>query len=397
VNGPELCVASGPRDAIDQLEATLAEREVDVRRIHIDVAAHSSMLEPILEPFRARLRKAKLSPPTLPFASNLTGTWITPEEATDPEYWVRQLRQTVRFSEGMKELLADTDRVLLEVGPGRTLATLARLHPDRDPAQEVFTSLRHPDETVDDEVFLLRMLGRLWQRGVEIDWAGVHGGAKRLRVPLPTYPFEWDRHLIEPVYRLDAQAAPELLPGGGADRAGTGGESGCRGGGEAGSDASTAAAGADDPAGWLHEVRWVEASLPTDGATGDDGARPPEPARATSCSWRATMPPKRSRRRSPSSSPTERGCTGRVPAVHSGEKTTGTVCASAPRRTWSSSSKPWEQARPTAAPCPGSSTRARSTCRTTPPSWRSRPSTVSSRSGARWVAGWMARRSSWSS
>ena len=259
VNGPELCVASGPREAIDALEALLAAREVDARRIHIDVAAHSSMLEPILAPFRERLRKATLQVPQLPFTSNLTGTWITAEEATDPEYWVRQLRETVRFSEGLKELLADTDRVLLEVGPGRTLATLARLHPDRDPAQEVFTSLRHPEETVDDEVFLLRVLGRLWQRGVEIDWAGVHGGARRLRVPLPTYAFEWERHLIEPVYRLDAQAAPHLIPGAGhqaGEQAG-GAETGAGG----ASEADAAAAGSDDPAGWLHEVRWAERAL----------------------------------------------------------------------------------------------------------------------------------------
>ncbi|TVP58515.1 MAG: acyltransferase domain-containing protein, partial [Gemmatimonadales bacterium] len=197
VNGPELCVASGPREAIDRLEAELAEREIEARRIHIDVAAHSSMLEPILDAFGARLREARMSPPGLPFVSNLTGSWITDEDATDPEYWVRQLRETVRFSEGLSELLTDPDRVLLEVGPGRTLATLARIHPDRDPKQEAFTSLRHPDEDLEDEAFLLEVVGRLWQHGVEIDWKGFHGDAARKRIPLPTYPFESEHHLVE--------------------------------------------------------------------------------------------------------------------------------------------------------------------------------------------------------
>jgi acyl transferase domain-containing protein/NAD(P)-dependent dehydrogenase (short-subunit alcohol dehydrogenase family) len=214
VNGPELTVASGPTAAIEALEAELLSQEVEARRIHIDVAAHSSMLEPILERFRARLRQAALHPPRLPFASNLTGTWITAAEATDPDYWVRQLRETVRFSDGLERLLEDPTQVLLEVGPGRTLATLARLHPGRDTGQEIFTSLRHPDEEVEDDRFMLQVLGRLWQRGVPVDWAGVHGGAARRRVPLPTYPFERDIYVVEPRFRLDPQADPRLQPGG---------------------------------------------------------------------------------------------------------------------------------------------------------------------------------------
>ena len=281
VNGPELCVASGPREAIAALEQTLAAREIEARRIHIDVAAHSSMLEPILAPFRARFQRARLNPPTLPFASNLTGTWITAAEATDPEYWVRQLRQTVRFSDGLKELLADPGRVLLEVGPGRTLATLARLHPDRDPTQEIFTSLRHPDDQMDDEIFQLQVLGRLWQRGVAVDWTGVHGGVRRRRVPLPTYPFEWEEHLIRPRYRLDAAANPALTPDlGGGDAAG--GEPAVEGNlplpaaaplpGAApgaplvgGTDvAASAGQGPDEAEAWLHRVAWQARALSED-------------------------------------------------------------------------------------------------------------------------------------
>jgi malonyl CoA-acyl carrier protein transacylase len=251
VNGPELTVASGPVRAIEALEDELERRGVEGRRIHIDVAAHSHMLEPILAPFRERLRRAELAPPTLPFVSNLTGTWVTAAEATDPEYWVRQLRETVRFSEGLERLLEDPARVLLEVGPGRTLATLARIHPVRRTEQEIFTSLRHPEEAVEDDHFMLQVLGRLWQRGVAVDWAGVHARARRRRVPLPTYPFERDVHLVEPKFRLDAQADPRLLPGGSESRAA-----------EPNPDASGAVEGEGrgDPRpmeDWLFQVRWV--------------------------------------------------------------------------------------------------------------------------------------------
>ena len=79
--------------------------------------------EPIVETFTARVGQVRLGSPRMPFVSNVTGTWISPDEATNPRYWARHLRQTVRFSDCLSELLAEPNRVLLEVGPGRTLAT----------------------------------------------------------------------------------------------------------------------------------------------------------------------------------------------------------------------------------------------------------------------------------
>lgn len=265
VNGPELTVASGPVGAIEALQEELERRGVEGRRIHIDVAAHSHMLEPILAPFRERLRQARLAPPVLPFVSNLTGRWITAAEATDPEYWVRQLRETVRFSDGLERLFEDPSQVLLEVGPGRTLATLARLHPGRPIEQEIFTSIRHPEESVEDDHVMLQVLGRLWQRGVAVDWAGVHAGARRRRVPLPTYPFERDIHMVEPKFRLDAQADPRLVPG-------------WAGSGTAGSSSTHAreGEGPGDPrpvAEWLHRVRWVPLA-----STGEQDGAEADPA-----------------------------------------------------------------------------------------------------------------------
>jgi acyl transferase domain-containing protein len=203
INAPELCVASGPVEALDALEKELAADEIECRRIRIDIAAHSAMLEGILAEFGAFTRTIRFSAPTRPFASNVTGTWITPEEATDPQYWVRHLRQTVRFAEGVGRVLEDEGRVLLEVGPGRILATLAGLHPSRRPTQPSLTTMRHPGEAVDDQATVLGALGRLWLAGVAVDWTKLWKGEQRRRVPMPTYPFEHQPYFIAP-------AAPSL-------------------------------------------------------------------------------------------------------------------------------------------------------------------------------------------
>ncbi len=212
VNAPELCVASGPVKAIETLERTLAAQEIDCRRIHINVAAHSAMLEPILQEFGAFVRGIALSAPKTPFVSNVTGTWITDADATDPSYWVRHLRQTVRFADGVGELLADPRRVLLEVGPGRTLTTLARQHSAKQASHGIYPSMRHPDEQVSDVAFALGALGRLWTHGVEVDWRALHGEERRRRIPLPTYPFERHRHWIAPGKGVSSVVAEDGPP-----------------------------------------------------------------------------------------------------------------------------------------------------------------------------------------
>ncbi len=208
-NGPALCVAAGPVRAIEALEKALEAKEIDCVRVRISVAAHSSMLEPILKEFAAFFGRIAMRAPTLPFISNLSGNWITPAEATDPAYWVRHLRHTVRFAQGLQELLKDSSRILLEVGPGRTLATLVRTNPGRKPAQPVMNSLRHPDEKVSDQAFVLGVLGRLWAEGAELDWDAFHRGDKRSRVSLPTYRFDHQRHWIEPGKTAVAATASE--------------------------------------------------------------------------------------------------------------------------------------------------------------------------------------------
>ncbi|MHC5065580.1 MAG: SDR family NAD(P)-dependent oxidoreductase, partial [Planctomycetota bacterium] len=207
INSPALCVASGPVQALERLRAELEERQVEHHHVKISIAAHSYMLDPILDEFGDYLRGVELKPPEIPIVSNFTGTWMKPEEATDPEYWVRHLRSTIRFADGIGTLLEDPNRVLLEVGPGKILSSIARQHPKARIGIPAFSSLRHPDEKVNDLEFVLGVLGRLWTEGIPIDWHGFYDQETRLRVPLPTYPFEHQPYWIEP-----GQATFEAAP-----------------------------------------------------------------------------------------------------------------------------------------------------------------------------------------
>jgi acyl transferase domain-containing protein len=192
-NAPSSCVVSGTHDAIDALQERLTALDVECRRLHTSHAFHSGMMEPILEPFIKAVQQVKLNPPQIPFISNVTGTWITSQQATDPHYWAKHLRQTVQFSAGISTLLQEPNYILLEVGPRRNLGTLAKKHSH----SAALCSLPHPREKQSDAAFLLNSLGKLWLYGVQIDWSGFYSGETRHRLPLPTYPFERQRYWIE--------------------------------------------------------------------------------------------------------------------------------------------------------------------------------------------------------
>jgi len=121
VNNPGLRVVSGAIDRLDALEERLRSDGVDTARIDVSTPVHSRLLEPVLDDFRVYLESIELrAPPTL-WVSNRTGSWITPEQATDPEYWVSHLRGTVKFADCVATLAADPSLVLFEVGPGKSL------------------------------------------------------------------------------------------------------------------------------------------------------------------------------------------------------------------------------------------------------------------------------------
>ncbi|NEO31126.1 MAG: SDR family oxidoreductase [Symploca sp. SIO3C6] len=212
INGSSSCVVSGEKEAVEALEKHLASQGIECRRLHTSHAFHSPMMEPILEPFTQRVKQVKLQPPQIPYISNVTGTWITSQQATNPSYWANHLRQTVRWGESLQELLKQPAQILLEIGPGRTLTTLAKRHPDKKAEQVALSSVRHPQEAGSDVEFLLKALGRLWLAGVEVDWSGFYSHEQRHRLPLPTYPFERQRYWIElPKQGDDKRAAPVSL------------------------------------------------------------------------------------------------------------------------------------------------------------------------------------------
>ncbi|QQS37255.1 MAG: SDR family oxidoreductase [Ignavibacteriales bacterium] len=198
VNGESTTVLSGTVDSISEAEIKLKADGVDANRIKISVAAHSKMLDPYLEEFRAGWAKVKLSEPKIPFVSNLSGTWIKKSEATSPDYWVNHLRKTVRFADGLSEILKESNSVFLEVGPGNTLSSLVRSHPSKTNSHSVIASLRHPQEIVSDYEYILRSVGRLWLAGLNIQWSLVRGNEKRKRINLPTYAFDHQPYWIEP-------------------------------------------------------------------------------------------------------------------------------------------------------------------------------------------------------
>ncbi|MBV7338360.1 type I polyketide synthase [Chloroflexi bacterium TSY] len=193
INGPLLCVISGPTESVDMLQKKLEEQDIVCRALRTSHAFHSAMMDPVIEPFSAQINEVTLRPPQVPILSTVTTEWLTPEQATDPTYWAAHLRKTVRFSESVGQLLAEQTSILLEVGPGQTLSTLARQHPMQHEKQVILSSSPHVQQQISHVEFILQTLGRLWQAGVDIDWSALYSGEQRKRVHLPTYPFERKR------------------------------------------------------------------------------------------------------------------------------------------------------------------------------------------------------------
>lgn len=196
INEPQQCVVSGSYEAMAGLEQTLVAQEIDYRRLHTSHAFHSHMMEPMMDAFAAQLRQVRLREPQIPYLSNVTGTWITPAQATNPDYWLRHLRHTVHFAAGVETLLSETNHVLLEVGPGQTLSRLVRRHPAHKAAHLVISSLPSVRTQQPEQAFVLMALGQLWLADVKIDWEMFYATEWRLRCPLPPYPFEKQRFWV---------------------------------------------------------------------------------------------------------------------------------------------------------------------------------------------------------
>ncbi|MEO1636467.1 MAG: acyltransferase domain-containing protein, partial [Cyanobacteria bacterium J06631_9] len=198
LNGPQNCVVSGPTEAIHQFQQQLEAQDIPCRLLTTSHAFHSAMMEPAVADFLSVLQSVSLSPPEIDLLSNVTGTWLADHEATDPKYWARQLREPVRFSQGIIEALKLESPVLIEVGPGHTLTKLTQQHLASTNTSEalVLQSLPHPRENKADTTALMSAVGELWLTGINIHWTKLYKGQTRHRLSLPTYPFERESYWV---------------------------------------------------------------------------------------------------------------------------------------------------------------------------------------------------------
>lgn len=197
INGPLLCVVSGPSNAIEKLQTNLEAEDIVCQSLHTSHAFHSAMMDDVVQPFAEQLQQVTLNPPRIPIVSSVTGQPLSDAQAVDPWYWARHLRETVRFTDALSLVAKDPDSVLLEVGPGQTLSTLARQHPDRDSELGVFSTLPHAKQQTSARDYLLLTIGRLWLAGVNVNWNCQFHSQRRRRLHLPGYPFERQRYWLE--------------------------------------------------------------------------------------------------------------------------------------------------------------------------------------------------------
>lgn len=241
INDPGRCVVAGRHEPVQEFEHILEQRQIEYKRLLIDTAGHSPMVDPILEEFGRFLATIRFGKPTIPFISNMSGDWADPAEIATASYWKKHLRQTVRFADGVATLLKDDNTVFFEAGPGNALCSFVRSQLKPDSAALLLNSLRHVKEEKDDQCHLLETLGKLWLAGVAPDWQAFNAGEKRKRIALPAYPFERKRYWVEnrkhvqsagaklpladwlwqPSWRL--HELPAALTGKGSDSAGSGG------------------------------------------------------------------------------------------------------------------------------------------------------------------------------
>ncbi|WP_236832220.1 type I polyketide synthase [Bacillus pumilus] len=206
VNAKDLCVVSGREEHIATFEKKLQAKGIITRHLHTSHAFHSYMMEPMLEAFQQIVEKIELHEPAIPFVSNVTGTWATSEDVMTASYWTNHLRGTVRFHEGLSQLLSDEVRALIEVGPGNSLTALAKRHENKESQHDVLNMVRHTREQADDHAYFLKRIGELWAGGYEVKAQQHPTQEERQLVSLPTYPFERKRYWIE----AGKPASPQL-------------------------------------------------------------------------------------------------------------------------------------------------------------------------------------------
>lgn len=190
INTEDSCVVSGKMENVSELINILIQKEIPYTKLKTSHAFHSEMMDAILSDYEIELTKVNLSPPKYPFVSNLTAKEILPEEATSPKYWVRQLRETVNFSEGLSYLLKKQDSIFIEIGPGNTLSNFLKQNKRYNGNSSIANVIRHPKDNMDDNQYLTNSFGVLWSNGIDIDWKFYYESEIRNKISAPSYSFD---------------------------------------------------------------------------------------------------------------------------------------------------------------------------------------------------------------
>jgi len=213
VNSPSICMISGPEDGVLSCQTKLKKDKIAHRRLPLTLAVHSEMMDPIIEPFHEILQQITFSAPKIPIISTVSGDWMTDQQAVDARYWAQHMRKMVRFSDGVKSALADKDYLMLEVGPGTALSTLVKQQNSYTGIVESVNSLSDSLNDGRELKSILFAIGKLWLKGISIDWDAFYGSEKHHKMPLPTYPFEKKRYWIDAPGMIDDEPASEsVLP-----------------------------------------------------------------------------------------------------------------------------------------------------------------------------------------
>ncbi|WP_235217099.1 non-ribosomal peptide synthase/polyketide synthase [Archangium violaceum] len=205
LNAPGRCVVSGPIAEVERLTEELKRRDVGSLRLPAPHAFHSADVEPFMPELVRVVASLGRSAPTARLVSSLTGTWATAEDMQDPAYWARQMRQPVRFASGVEALLNEGCGLLLEVGPGQDLTALIRANLDgksgngKSGKVKALPSLRRQGSSASEHSVFLQALGDAWAHGLPMDWKAFYARERRLRLSLPTYPFQEKRCWVDAV------------------------------------------------------------------------------------------------------------------------------------------------------------------------------------------------------
>ncbi|MET9496296.1 type I polyketide synthase [Streptomyces sp. NPDC006552] len=210
VNAPDAVVFSGDGDAVAALEATLAAEGVRTSRLRVSHAFHSASMDPMLPEFARIAAELTYHEPRLPLCSTVSGA-VADEAMGTPAYWVRQVRETVRFAPAVRSLLDSGVRLFVELGPDAVLTTMTRATLAADPATHA-TAVAGSRRTVAEPEQLVTALATADCAGRPVRWTEFFGARPRTRTTLPTYPFQHERFWLRP--------AEAVAPLAGADSAG---------------------------------------------------------------------------------------------------------------------------------------------------------------------------------